>query len=308
MDLRDLHYFEIVAQLEHLGQAAKALHRTQPTLSSCIRRLEEQYGLPLFERVGRGIRLTAAGAALKAWAQRLRLDADGAKREMKDIAQGSAGHIRVGIVPTAARFLLPPVARMLLAEAPHVTMKTTVALDDTLRPLLRAGELDLVVSTESSRESGFVSRVVAQDAVVVAVSSGHPLLRRRGLTLSDLIRHDWVLQQPNAPTRQWLDQAFDRHGLPRPRVQIEANMLLVIPHLIAETGLLSFMSRQHLLPLQKGAGLKELPLKETTMRRRLVVTYREHAYQSAAARRLHELLVQVGQTVFREETPTAQRG
>lgn len=308
MDLRDLHYFEIVAELEHLGQAAKALHRTQPTLSSCIRRLEEQYGLALFERAGRGIRLTSAGTALRAWAQRLRLDADGATREMQDIAQGSAGHIRIGIVPTAARFLLPPVTKMLLAEAPHVTMKTTVALNDTLRPLLRAGELDLTVSTEGSREAGFVSKTVAQDAVVVAVSNRHPLLRHRGLTMSDLTRHDWVLQQPNAPTRQWLDQAFDRQGLPRPRVQIEANMLLVIPHLIAETGLLSFISRQHLLPLQKGAGLKELPLKETTMRRRLVVTYREHGYQSAAARRLHELLLHVGQTVFREEKTPQHAG
>lgn len=307
MDLRDLYYFEIVAKLEHLGQAAKELHRTQPTLSSCIRRLEEQYGLPLFEKAGRNIRLTPAGTALRAWAQRLRLDADGAKREMEDIAQGSTGYIRIGIVPTAARFLLPPVTKMLLAEAPHVSMKTTVALNDTLRPLLRAGEVDLTVSTEGCREAGFVSKIVAQDTVVVAVSNRHQLLRRRELRMADLIGYSWALQPPNAPTRQWLDQAFDRNGLPRPRVQIEANMLLVIPHLIAETGLLSFMSRQHLLPLQKGAGLKELPLKETTMRRRLVISYRENGYHSAAARRLYELLLQVGQNVFRQEKALEQR-
>ena len=59
---------------------------------------------------------------------------------------------------------------------------------------------------------------------------------------------------------------------------------------------------------QKAAGLKELPLKETTMRRRLVVTYRENGYQSAAAKRLHELLLQVGQTALREEKTPEHRG
>ena len=300
MDLRDLHYFETIAELEHVGRAAKVLNRSQPTLTSCVRKLEEQYGLPLFEKAGRGIRLTGGGAALLNWARKLRLDAEGAASELSDIARGSAGHIRIGIVPTAARFLLPHVTRMLLAEAPNVTMKTVVALNYTLRPLLRAGELDLTVSTESTSEAGFVSKVVAQDAVVVAVNSQHPLLCRRGLKIRDLVGHKWVLQPPGAPTRQWLDHTFDQHGLPRPHVQIEANLLLLLPPLIAETGLLSFLSRQHLRPLQQEAGLEELPLRETTMRRRLVVTYRENGYFSAAAKRLQALLLQIGQTVFRE--------
>ena len=307
MDLRDLHYFETIAELEHVGKASEVLRRTQPTLTACVRRLEQQYGLPLFERAGRGIRLTAAGAALRAWARRLRLDAEGAASELSDIAQGSAGHIRIGIVPTAARFLLPPVARMLLADAPRVTMKTIVALNDTLRPLLRAGELDLTISTDSYREAGYVSKIVAQDTVVVAVSSGHPLLRHKGLKIGDLVDLGWVLQPPGAPTRQWLDQTFDHHGLPRPRVQIEANMLLMLPPLIAETGLPTFLSRQHLAPLQQGAGLQELPLKETTMNRRLVITYRENGYHSEAVKRLHALMLQIGPTVFRKEGNSKRR-
>ena len=76
LDLRDLRYFETIAELGHLGQAAKRVHRTQPALTSCVRRLEAAFGTPLFERVGRGIRLTPAGALLLARAQRLRLAAD----------------------------------------------------------------------------------------------------------------------------------------------------------------------------------------------------------------------------------------
>ena len=76
MDLRDLRYFEVIANLEHVGKASEQLHRTQPALTGCIRRLEEECGAPLFEKAGRGIRLTAAGRVLLKWAQRMRFDVE----------------------------------------------------------------------------------------------------------------------------------------------------------------------------------------------------------------------------------------
>jgi len=71
IDLRDLAYFETIADLEHVGAAAVKLHRTQPALTASIRRLEAACGAPLFERRGRGIRLTAEGVVLLAWARRM---------------------------------------------------------------------------------------------------------------------------------------------------------------------------------------------------------------------------------------------
>lgn len=289
MDLRDLRYFEVIATLEHIGRASQQLHRTQPALTSCIRRLEEECGAPLFEKAGRGIRLTAAGKVLLKWAQRMRFDVEDARREIASIGQGLSGHVRIGIVPTAAQFLLPPVARQLLREAPEVTLRTVVGLIDALKPLLRAGELDLMVGTESPAEDGFVSQVLAEDAIVVAASASHELLRGQP-TLKDLTAYRWALQPPGAPTRDWLDHTFDRKRLPRPRVQVESTMLLMLPTLIAETGLLSFISRHHLEGQPSGTRLKEIALKETTMRRRLVVTYRTNSYLSPAAARLVALL------------------
>jgi DNA-binding transcriptional LysR family regulator len=288
MDLRDLRYFETIAELQHVGRAAQKLHRTQPALTSSIRRLEEDCGAPLFERAGRGIRLTNAGRVLLKWAQRVRFDMEDAQREIGAIGTGLAGHVRIGIVPTAAQFLLPAAARQLLQEAPEVTLRTVVGLVDTLKPLLRQGELDLLVATETHADPGMVSKLLAEDAIVVAASADHEIFRGQP-TLKDLTRYRWVLQPPGAPTRDWLDHTFDRRRLPRPQVQVESTMLLMLPTLIAETGLLSFISRHHLgspaLP-----GLKEVPLKETTMLRRLVVTYRDKAYISAAAQRLIDLL------------------
>lgn len=290
MDQRDLRYFETIAELQHVGRAAQKLHRTQPALTSSIRRLEEDCGAPLFERAGRGIRLTPAGHVLLKWAQRVRFDLEDAKREMAAIGSGLAGQVRIGIVPTAAQFLLPAAARQLLLEAPAVTLRTVVGLAEELRPQLRQGELDIVVASETQAEPGILSQVIAEDAIVVAASARHELFRGPPPTLKELVRFRWALQPPGALTRDWLDHTFDRRRLPRPQVQVESTMLLILPTLIAETGLLSFVSRHHLQAKATRAGLKEVPLKETTMLRRMVVTYRDKGYLSAATKRLIELL------------------
>lgn len=291
MDLRDLRYFETIAELQHLGRATAKLHRSQPALTSSIRRLEAECGAALFEKAGRGIRLSEAGKVLQKWAQRMRFDVEDAKRELQAIGAGLSGNVRIGIVPTAAQFLLPAVARRLLQEAPEVTLRTVVGLIDTLRPLLRAGELDLMVGTESADEPGWISKKLAEDMIVVAASDRHPVFRSQP-TLRDLTAHAWALQPPGAPTRDWLDHTFDRQRLPRPRVQVETTMLLMLPTLIVQTGLLSFISRHHLQGRARIAGLQEVPVKGAAMRRRLVVTYRANGFLSPAARRLLELFEQ----------------
>ncbi|HEX8884074.1 MAG TPA: LysR family transcriptional regulator [Noviherbaspirillum sp.] len=120
MDLRDLRYFEVIAELEHMGRASERLHRTQPALTSSIRRLEQDCGVRLFEKSGRGIRLTEAGKVLLKWARRTRLDVHDAQQEINHFANGLLGTVSVGIVPTAAQFLLPPAMRQLIREAPEV--------------------------------------------------------------------------------------------------------------------------------------------------------------------------------------------
>jgi DNA-binding transcriptional LysR family regulator len=293
MDLRDLRYFETIAELQHVGRAALRLHRTQPALTSSVRRLEEDCGAELFEKAGRGNRLTPAGHVMLKWARRMRFDEADARREVGDIGKGLSGEVRIGIVPTAAQFLLPAALRELLAEAPEVRLTTQVGLIDVLKPMLRDGALDVMVGTESPSEPGFTSQTLSEDSIVVAASAKHELFKGTP-SLQGLTKYRWVLQPPGAPTRDWLDHTFDRKRLPRPRVQVESSMLITLPAMIAETGLLSFVSRHHLTPGRSGAALREVRLKETTMRRRMVATYRDTGYVSPATRRLVALLAKAG--------------
>jgi DNA-binding transcriptional LysR family regulator len=297
MDLRDLRYFETIAETGHLGRAAKQLSRTQPALTGCIRRLEKALGTALFERVGRGIRLTPAGEVLLARAQRLRVAADETVREIHDVADGATGQIRIGILPTVAQLLLPPVCRLFLAEAKGVTLKMTISQNDLLRASLKAGELDFVISTEVKIDDEFVWHPILEDVVVVAAASSHAIFRRRA-KLRDLLAYQWVLASPSVETRQWLDRAFDVRGLARPTPRIETNLQLLLPPLVVQTGLLSFLSRRHLAPGRAGAPLKEVPFKETTMRRTFGVIYRKDSYLPPAARRLVDFLRARSKSLF----------
>lgn len=93
MDLLQLKYFQTVARLEHMTQAAKALSIARPSLSQTIAHLEDELGIPLFERQGRRIRLNAFGRALLLHVERLFRELDEARQELADLAGTEHGQI-----------------------------------------------------------------------------------------------------------------------------------------------------------------------------------------------------------------------
>ena len=299
LDLRDLRYFEAIAELEHVGRAAERLHLTQPALTRCVRRLEEAFGTALFERVGRGIRLTPAGRKLLARARRLHVAADETTREMLDFARGESGQVRLGIVPTAAQYVLPPVCRALLSESPEVSLKLAVGQNDVLMPSLASGDLDMMISFGGASDHDLQAYAIVDDFHVVAGSKSHPLCRAmRRPTIRDLLDYRWVLPPPTVESRRLLESVFDARGLGRPTTQIETNLLLLMPPLIEHTSLLTFISRRHLALSGAAATLREIPVKATTIRRTLSVIHRKDAYVPPAAQRLLTLLRRSARTIL----------
>ena len=104
-------------------------------------------GPGLVEKAGRGIRLTAAGLGLADRARSLRVATEDTVREIGELGAGTAGHVRIGVLPTLARFLMAPLCREFLQDTPRVTLKTVIAQNDVLAAQLEAGEVDLVVTT-----------------------------------------------------------------------------------------------------------------------------------------------------------------
>ena len=289
LNLRDLAYFEVVAELGHLGQAAERLGRTQPALTKSMQRLEASFGTPLFSRAGRGIQLTPVGEVLLGRARLLRGASEEALREVHDFAQGNAGHVRIGSGPIAADHVLPALCQLLLREAPSTTIDITVGPSMALRQQLSEGSIDLLIGLVPVSDALFQTHPISEDAVVVATSPQHSVFALPQVSLQALLDYGWALPAVSIPSRQWLDAVFQSRGLPLPRVHVSANSIPLLPALIARTGLLSFVSRRTLSDSRHGV-LKEVPLPETTLIRILGVTHRRGGYLSPAARRLVSLL------------------
>jgi DNA-binding transcriptional LysR family regulator len=295
VDFRDLKYFEVIATEGNLGRAAERLHRTQPALTKCIDRLEEDLGARLFEKDGRGMRLTAAGAVLVRRTRQMAIMVEETSREMQDYAGGLQGNVRIGCVPTLAEHMMPRVFEQLLAEAPAITVNLTVAMNDNLLDSLRDGELDLVVGPILETDADIVCEQIAEDTVVVMASENHPIFASP-CTLADLLDYKWMLPARTVASRQWLDQTFERHGLPRPQVQIEPNVLNAILPILEKTSLLGFVTRFNLVSGR--ARVREVVLAEAQMKRRLGLTYRKNGYLSPAAARIADILRACGKDLL----------
>lgn len=295
LHLRDLRFFETIADLGHMGQAAEKLARSQPALSKCVKRLEEAVGSPLFERVGRGIRLTPVGQALRERARMLRGTAEAALREVSQLAQGHAGHVSIGSGPIAADQLLPALCSRILQGGSGVTISIVIGPSWELHDRLRDGTIDILIGLTTEGAPEFRSVPIIEDVVVVAARRQHRIFREKAPSMSTLLRYPWALPSTNIPSRQWLDATFASQGFAKPRVQVEAGSIPLLPRMIARTDLLSFVSRH---TLAQARGLREVPLEETTLRRTLGVTCLRSGVLSPAAQRVMDVLRTEGAALF----------
>lgn len=175
MDLRDLTYFETIAELGHLGRAAEKLNRSQPALSKSIQRLEESLGTRLFQRDGRRIKLTDVGQLLLERGRQLQLSIAETEREVRDFAGGLVGNIRLGCAASMAEYLLPQLTESLLQRAPQLTLQLSIAQDDVLRESLRTGRLDAIICPLIVDDPQFRSYPILEDEAVVVASADHPV-------------------------------------------------------------------------------------------------------------------------------------
>lgn len=289
MDLRDLAYFETIAELGHLGRAAQKLNRSQPALTKSIQRLEESFGTRLFQRDGRRIKLTPVGELLQARGKVLQQSIAQTQREVRDFASGAVGNIRVGCASTMAEYLLPKLTSALLQRSPDVTLKMVIGQDDLLRESLRSGQLDMIICSLITDDEQFESFPILKDEAVVIASKDHPIFKNR-YSMAALCAYRWVLPPTGVSSRKWLDQAFSAQQLPLPVVQIEANSIPLLPGLIERTSLLSFTARETLEFGNNMRDLREVVVKETTMKRTIGCTVREGGYLSPAAQAMVQML------------------
>ncbi|HUL58017.1 MAG TPA: LysR substrate-binding domain-containing protein [Anaeromyxobacteraceae bacterium] len=204
MELRHLRYFLAVAEELHFGRAAARLHIAQPPLSQQIRQLEGELGFALFLRTQRRVRLTEAGAAFREEARSLLERLEQAKAAAGRVARGEAGALAVGFVASATYALLPRLYRRFRERHPDVALTLEEMSTAEQVDALRAGRIQLGLARPPVGDDALHAEPLADEPLVVALPSRHPLAGGTALPLRALAHEPFVLF-PRHPRPGWID-------------------------------------------------------------------------------------------------------
>lgn len=225
MTLDQLRIFIAVAERQHVTRAAEALNLSQSAVSAAIAGLEGRHGAKLFDRVGRGIELTEAGALFLAEARAVLARAEAAELVLSELGGLKRGTLRVQASQTIASFWLPRHLVAFRKTHPGVEIQLGIGNTAQVAAAVRDGTVELGFVEGAVEDAALAGKVLAQDQLLVLVGQEHPWAGRKTLKPTELVGTDWVLREPGSGTRSEFEQALIKFGI----APAELKVALVVP-------------------------------------------------------------------------------
>ncbi|OND24415.1 LysR family transcriptional regulator [Burkholderia pseudomallei] len=205
MELRQLRYFIAVAEEMNITRAAQRLHMTQPPLSRQLQLIEDEIGLPLFERGARPLKLTDAGRVLYAQARRVLEQADELAPLTRRLAQ-AAERIVIGFVPSTLYGALPEVIRAFREAAPAVELSLIEMFTLEQLGALKGGRIDIGFGRLRFDDDRLVREALDVARLIAALPDGHPLAAPdASISLADIAGQTLIVY-PSTPRPSFADQ------------------------------------------------------------------------------------------------------
>lgn len=205
MELRQLRYFIAVAEEMNITRAAQRLHMTQPPLSRQLQLIEDEIGLPLFERGARPLKLTDAGRVLYAQARRVLEQADELAPLTRRLAQ-AAERIVIGFVPSTLYGALLEVIRAFREAAPAVELSLIEMFTLEQLGALKGGRIDIGFGRLRFDDDRLVREVLVEERLIAALPDGHPLAAPdASISLADIAGQTLIVY-PSTPRPSFADQ------------------------------------------------------------------------------------------------------
>ena len=290
IELRHLRYFLAVAESAHFTRAASRLHVTQPTLSHQIRQLEGQLNLPLFDRIGRKVRLTAAGELLLPHARRVLRELEDAGTALGELHGLKRGDLKVGIVQTVNACVIPEIVARFSQAHPAIRLSCSELAVEEIEAGLEKGELDLGIGFLPPCRDSLGGEKLFTEELVAVVPDGHAFAKCAHLRVRELAAEPLVLLSAKYCTRQLIDRAFASAGV-RPSVKVEMNSVESILSTVRQGQLASLLPSLALCKRDK--GLKAIPLIEPKPHRSVGLLWLRDAQRRAAAEAFGRVTEQV---------------
>jgi LysR family transcriptional regulator of abg operon len=211
-----------------LGDAARRLHTSQPTLTRSMKLLEQAVGGAVFDRTPHGMRPTALGRVLERRARIIMGEVGSAQRELDDLVSARRGKVVVGTGPMFALSILPRAVARFQAKYPNVDVTIVQAQMRNTLEGVKNGEIDCTFhSVPVKLDSGLAHRVLLRGArPVVVARNDNPLAARRRISLKELAAQPWMMPRHSDFFRSRIESIFTRAGITPPSPVIEYSLIV----------------------------------------------------------------------------------
>lgn len=262
--LRQLDYFVAAAECGSVARAAARLNVAQPSVSNAIAKLERQFAVQLFVRQhAQGVLLTPVG-------QRLLVEARNLLRHARDLQQSAeaagdlvAGQLDIGCFITLAPVFMPGLITDFTEDYPGITIRLVEGVQDELLAGLLAGRFELAFLYNLEIPKEIEAETLASHSPYVLLPEGHPLARRKAISLAHLSEEPLILLDV-PPSRSYFTDMFRQHGL-EPRIAFSSPSLEMVRGLVGRgQGYSILVTRPHGDHTYDGQGLAIRPIAEET--------------------------------------------
>ncbi len=241
LDVRRLRLLRELAARRTVTAVAEALSYTPSAVSQQLAALERDAGVPLIERVGRGVQLTDAGRRLVIHADAVIARLEAAEADLARASGDVSGRMRVASFQTAAHALVIPALGPLEEHHPDLKCELVQADAENALPGLRLGDVDMVVAEEYDhaprpRDPALEQRELCRDALVFAVPAGHPAAAKAKIAFADLRGDEWAGGETGTAWNDMIERACRSLGGYEPDVRHNVDDVRLILSLVAGRG------------------------------------------------------------------------
>jgi DNA-binding transcriptional LysR family regulator len=231
MHVEDLRWFAVLAETEHLTEAAAALGTSQPNLTRSLQRVERAFGVPLFERERRGVRLNPYGRLVLEAARAGIAAVDTAQRRIDALLDPESGTVRLAFLHSVATSLMPDLLKAFRAVAPHVEFALRQEPAHDIVQDLETGEAEIAIIAPRPDPSRFGWHLLERQRLCLHVPPGHALASRHRVELEAARDEAFVGLQPGFGFRRVTDELCAAAGF-SPQLAFEATDLATIDSMV----------------------------------------------------------------------------
>ncbi len=293
--LTELRYIVAVARERHFGRAAEKCFVSQPTLSVAIRKLEEELGVPLFERGASEVAITPVGKRIVEQAQRVLEEASAIKHIAEAGKDELAGPLRLGAIYTIGPYLMPQLILQMRRRAPRMPLLIRESYTSSLGEMLKQGELDLVILSLPFAHPGLVTQAVYDEPFRVVVPANHPWATKARVPAADLCRENLLLLSAGNCFRDQVLQLCtdtERSTDQSMRESLEGGSLETIRQMVASgVGITVLPATAAEAPLLDRRLLAIKPLSPGTPHRRVALVWRRSFQRRRAVEALRQAIL-----------------